>query len=131
MVVYFRFVFVFSSRRRHTRCALVTGVQTCALPISTSPLPHTGQLTSLRRRWSSQSSVEPNHASKPCADEQRISKTIICLAPEPKHVGGGGWPERSRVHPQPPPCQPTTKSEARHAGKECDWTGRSLWSPIN
>src|SRR3546814_9205619 len=25
--------FFFSSRRRHTRCALVTGVQTCALPI--------------------------------------------------------------------------------------------------
>src|SRR3546814_11288836 len=30
-MVYF---FFFSSRRRHTRCALVTGVQTCALPIS-------------------------------------------------------------------------------------------------
>src|SRR3546814_7708070 len=30
----FGFVFFFfSSRRRHTRCALVTGVQTCALPI--------------------------------------------------------------------------------------------------
>src|SRR3546814_20723648 len=28
------FVIFFSSRRRHTRCALVTGVQTCALPIS-------------------------------------------------------------------------------------------------
>src|SRR3546814_3273887 len=28
-------VFFFSSRRRHTRCALVTGVQTCALPIYT------------------------------------------------------------------------------------------------
>src|SRR3546814_10938119 len=28
------FCFFFSSRRRHTRCALVTGVQTCALPIS-------------------------------------------------------------------------------------------------
>src|SRR3546814_4523226 len=27
------FVLFFSSRRRHTRCALVTGVQTCALPI--------------------------------------------------------------------------------------------------
>src|SRR3546814_16710311 len=27
-------MFFFSSRRRHTRCALVTGVQTCALPIS-------------------------------------------------------------------------------------------------
>src|SRR3546814_13105689 len=29
-------LFFFSSRRRHTRCALVTGVQTCALPICTS-----------------------------------------------------------------------------------------------
>src|SRR3546814_4062744 len=28
------FFFFFSSRRRHTRCALVTGVQTCALPIA-------------------------------------------------------------------------------------------------
>src|SRR3546814_4930235 len=28
------YVFFFSSRRRHTICALVTGVQTCALPIS-------------------------------------------------------------------------------------------------
>src|SRR3546814_5270431 len=34
----------FSSRRRHTRCALVTGVQTCALPISlrTSHRPAAG-----------------------------------------------------------------------------------------
>src|SRR3546814_5340970 len=29
-------LYLFSSRRRHTRCALVTGVQTCALPISLS-----------------------------------------------------------------------------------------------
>src|SRR3546814_17551671 len=29
-------IFFFSIRRRHTRCALVTGVQTCALPISSS-----------------------------------------------------------------------------------------------
>src|SRR3546814_768653 len=33
MVIYF----FFSSRRRHTRCALVTGVQTCALPICVWP----------------------------------------------------------------------------------------------
>src|SRR3546814_8486436 len=33
----YQLYFFFSSRRRHTRCALVTGVQTCALPISTSP----------------------------------------------------------------------------------------------
>src|SRR3546814_18654573 len=31
--MFFFFRFFFSSRRRHTRCALVTGVQTCALPI--------------------------------------------------------------------------------------------------
>src|SRR3546814_4515943 len=30
--------FFFSSRRRHTRCALVTGVQTCALPIWKDPV---------------------------------------------------------------------------------------------
>src|SRR3546814_9917408 len=33
MTVYNMLIFFFSSRRRHTRCALVTGVQTCALPI--------------------------------------------------------------------------------------------------
>src|SRR3546814_6979848 len=31
-------IFFFASRRRHTRCALVTGVQTCALPILVSPV---------------------------------------------------------------------------------------------
>src|SRR3546814_5187341 len=44
--------FFFSSRRRHTRCALVTGVQTCALPILTKTaldasniyLPGTGEI---------------------------------------------------------------------------------------
>src|SRR3546814_12432005 len=34
--------FFFSSRRRHTRCALVTGVQTCALPIFERPLDEEG-----------------------------------------------------------------------------------------
>src|SRR3546814_4203242 len=44
MFVYFcelvclMFIFFFSSRRRHTRCALVTGVQTCALPITATVL---------------------------------------------------------------------------------------------
>src|SRR3546814_1906076 len=38
--------FFFSSRRRHTICALVTGVQTCALPISTFFAP--GPATSPR-----------------------------------------------------------------------------------
>src|SRR3546814_6302055 len=36
-ICYVYFIFFFSSRRRHTRCALVTGVQTCALPIYFAP----------------------------------------------------------------------------------------------
>src|SRR3546814_10408996 len=36
MLIHLLFFF-FSSRRRHTRCALVTGVQTCALPIYNIP----------------------------------------------------------------------------------------------
>src|SRR3546814_6588075 len=46
-------VFFFSSRRRHTRCALVTGVQTCALPILAS-----GHLT---RRGEKDSNHEATH----------------------------------------------------------------------
>src|SRR3546814_10564508 len=38
MVCFVFSFFFFSSRRRHTRCALVTGVQTCALPIYTADL---------------------------------------------------------------------------------------------
>src|SRR3546814_3030672 len=38
LVLFCCFSFFCSSRRRHTRCALVTGVQTCALPISEGPV---------------------------------------------------------------------------------------------
>src|SRR3546814_2544352 len=53
-----RLFFFFSSRRRHTRCALVTGVQTCALPICLLPdgaprrMPSLLRRRSLRRRFS-------------------------------------------------------------------------------
>src|SRR3546814_10688251 len=41
-------VFFFSSRRRHTRCALVTGVQTCALPICSQQAPSGSSLVLLQ-----------------------------------------------------------------------------------
>src|SRR3546814_3895940 len=44
--------FFFSSRRRHTRCALVTGVQTCALPISRALLGETRAALSDVQEWS-------------------------------------------------------------------------------
>src|SRR3546814_7699561 len=34
------YAIICSSRRRHTRCALVTGVQSCALPISRAAISH-------------------------------------------------------------------------------------------
>src|SRR3546814_1246437 len=53
------FYVFFSSRRRHTRCALVTGVQTCALPIycgavlATRALAQLGgePLSEIERAW--------------------------------------------------------------------------------
>src|SRR3546814_1938555 len=39
-------VVFFSSRRRHTRCALVTGVQTCALPILLADIETEAQIVS-------------------------------------------------------------------------------------
>src|SRR3546814_18280741 len=47
------YCFFFSSRRRHTRCALVTGVQTCALPISidVSGIPALAAVEEFLRMW--------------------------------------------------------------------------------
>src|SRR3546814_9715683 len=41
----------FSSRRRHTRCALVTGVQTCALPILKQALATEIELNKLKSNF--------------------------------------------------------------------------------
>src|SRR3546814_1140991 len=43
-------VFFVTSRRRHTRCALVTGVQTCALPIFLEIFLHAGMAPRLAVR---------------------------------------------------------------------------------
>src|SRR3546814_12837217 len=53
------FIFFFSSRRRHTRCALVTGVQTCALPIS-APLPRRATAAVCFRRQD-RLAIRPRH----------------------------------------------------------------------
>src|SRR3546814_18303415 len=49
LVVISMLVVLFSSRRRHTRCALVTGVQTCALPILLACRLHTRPHCQCRR----------------------------------------------------------------------------------
>src|SRR3546814_6709679 len=64
-------VFFFSSRRRHTRCALVTGVQTCALPISIPPFASTTPVTP----------PMTNMNMKPNAQSMGVSKRS-----EPPHI---------------------------------------------
>src|SRR3546814_5341547 len=54
------FIFCFSSRRRHTRCALVTGVQTCALPINRARRIRTALLLSIAAP--SMAAAEPSPA---------------------------------------------------------------------
>src|SRR3546814_7899506 len=70
--------FFFSSRRRHTRCALVTGVQTCALPISAAP--RCGSRAQVSASWHD-FSVPPGRALK------RLDEaSALCM---------GDWPARS------------------------------------
>src|SRR3546814_9326241 len=66
------FVFFFSSRRRHTRCALVTGVQTCALPISVAAfgVGHRPNLPRPRVGAADIAAIDDEPAAQPRADQQ-------------------------------------------------------------
>src|SRR3546814_11953575 len=70
--------FFFSSRRRHTRCALVTGVQTCALPIciqhSAEPIRRqlVAQLTNPLRALQQ----APNAQVEQRSEERRVGKSV-------------------------------------------------------
>src|SRR3546814_9679827 len=71
-------LFCFSSRRRHTRCALVTGVQTCALPISPlEPSRDTTLPASTSMETSVRAEMPPYHPESP-----RISSIFGLLLTE-------------------------------------------------
>src|SRR3546814_3849564 len=105
--------FFFSSRRRHTRCALVTGVQTCALPISkveTERKEAYGNLTGLIDAMRiGQESVRGEAA-----------KLVNALRSAPKARGRSGAQQLRNVL--------ETRSEERSVGKECVRTCRARWS---
>src|SRR3546814_3433186 len=100
-------VFFFSSRRRHTRCALVTGVQTCALPICI----HFGGCGG---RKADRHAVAGGRftIARTGDDESRLFAT----EKYPSVV------ERTEV---------LDRSEERRVGKECVSTCRSRWSPYH
>src|SRR3546814_3602798 len=109
--------FFFSSRRRHTRCALVTGVQTCALPISDTP-------------WNTY--TRPGLPPTPIASAGRAALEAT-LHPEPHKFlyfvsRGDGTSEFS---PNLAAHNRAVRSEERRVGKECVSTCRSRWSPYH
>src|SRR3546814_1933484 len=104
-------VFVFlTSSRPHTRCALVTGVQTCALPIARWPGPYLRNLESpLRsppprvctaRRASSQEDREVGHAQYGLVQDHfapRQAEAVIRL-PQDVVAFGAQQEQRSEEH---------------------------------
>src|SRR3546814_4141139 len=79
LLIFFLLFFFFSSRRRHTRCALVTGVQTCALPI----LPRASRLMSRRKPRSMRSRAvcrprsSTSTSTSPRSEERRVGKECV------------------------------------------------------
>src|SRR3546814_2058183 len=109
MIVLFCILFFlfFSSRRRHTRCALVTGVQTCALPICKQGLVEVLSLPIgfVPRRVRFVGHREHQVHGRP-----------------PTPIGTVERPLQPHVGP---------RSEERRVGKECVSTCRSRWSPYH
>src|SRR3546814_5012596 len=85
--------FLFSSRRRHTRCALVTGVQTCALPIFTmlviALLIMIGGVAVVTRLSGSESVDLRGHISVGPADRRRRRDRGCCVRPKAQKADRG------------------------------------------
>src|SRR3546814_6402371 len=75
---YFVFCF-FSSRRRHTRCALVTGVQTCALPISDLGVGRAGYKQSCERSANVKCRAKSVHAIPPEGERLPVRFSVSVL----------------------------------------------------
>src|SRR3546814_9003652 len=103
-------LFFISSRRRHTRCALVTGVQTCALPIFDEVL--------LRLYGS----PDPRQVDGIGGATSTTSKAVI-LAPSRR-------PDADVDYTFAQVGIGEGRSEERRVGKECVSTCRSRWHPF-
>src|SRR3546814_5589560 len=114
--IYLSVIFFLSSRRRHTRCELVTGVQTCALPIFRDRRQRPGELHDVPM------------------DRLRLSSEGV--EADMVEIGGGEGAVPIR-RPAPRPVVEALRgdgdirSEERRVGKECVSTWRSRWSPYH
>src|SRR3546814_2410892 len=110
------FMFFFSSRRRHTRCALVTGVQTCALPIC------------VQRLLEGQPEKQPALGYVPVRD---VGKMCLQRRLEPIATIPVKIPQLAQMASVLLGADPLQRSEERRVGKECGSTCRSRWSPYH
>src|SRR3546814_19302880 len=119
--------FFFSSRRRHTSCALVTGVQTCALPISdgneTAQRVATLQQSSERARLAlSQLQAEQTMTDRSMgADRDRLSSAQSEVRSWRARAGEAARRMEDMAK--------RTRSAERRVGHECVSPCRSRWSP--
>src|SRR3546814_1403935 len=105
----YSFSFFFSSRRRHTRCALVTGVQTCALPISVSQR----RLSAEHRAGRGRTRGDRAQPAELAGTDRHRDRTPFGL------VSGRGLSSGLLER----------RTEERRVGKECVSTCRTRWSP--
>src|SRR3546814_17953469 len=121
-------LFFFSSRRRHTRCALVTGVQTCALPVIGEVAPGTP---------AAQASMKPGEliqevAGQPVATWQDVRWMLLQKSADTSSVAirtihGNN---EIHVHQLALPALDASRSEERSVRIECVMTCRFRWSPF-
>src|SRR3546814_7969944 len=111
--VFVLFILFFSSRRRHTRCALVTGVQTCALPIFVQKAKGEGLSLSPVENFDS---VTGMGAQGSVTGKQLLLGNTLLMSREKVDISA---------------LKPQARSEERRVGKECVSTCRSRWSPYH
>src|SRR3546814_1528742 len=113
--------FFFSSRRLHTICALVTGVQTCALPIYAqggvyqySNVAWDGVVAQGQSFWVQTNATQPSLTSTE-------SVKVTNFDPSFFRINANETRENRLL----------IRSEERRVGKECVSTCRSRWSQYN
>src|SRR3546814_16139410 len=98
-------IFFFPSRRRHTRCALVTGVQTCALPIC----------------WDNRGEWHIDHIRPLCSFEFKSPD-------DPQFREAWALTNLRPLWARDNPRKGGRSEECR-VGKECDSTCSTRWAP--
>src|SRR3546814_20891710 len=121
----FVLLFVVSSRRRHTRCALVTGVQTCALPIYGASLVRLScGRAGLRRRCLCDLHRLPCSSLTTALYDQLLT-CLQATSDYPLVLDRIADLNYTLDH------LAVVRSEERRVGKECVSTCRSRWAPYH